>query len=153
MRPISPGSLRFLLSWASAESCAWSALSSASVPCRLERWARMEPAGNQAKRITAEATTAPRKARRARPAEPFNQEAPVFFAPRDRRCGLRPRLPRAMPGPSVARQRRQSREPGRLAEVLLNPQQLVVLGHAVRTRRRTRLDLTRVDAHHQIGDR
>src|SRR5271168_4981524 len=144
MRPISPGSLRFLLSWASAESCAWSALSSPSVPCRLERWARMEPAGNQAKRMTAEATIAPRKAKRARPAEPFNHDAPAAFAPRERVRGLRLRLPRVMPGPSVARQRGQSREAGRLAQILLNPQQLVVLGHAVRTRRRTRLDLTRV---------
>src|SRR5277367_2912476 len=127
MRPISPGSLRFLRSWASAESCAWSALSSASVPCRVERWARMEPAGNQAKRMTAEATIAPRKARRARPADPFSQPPTEVFAPRDRPCGFRPRLPRAMPDPFVARQRGEPREAGRLAEVLLNPQQLVVL--------------------------
>src|ERR1700689_1272846 len=141
MRPISPASLRFLLSCARAESCAWSALISASVPCRSERWLMREPAGNQAKRTMAEATIAPRKARRARPADPLNHDAAAVFAARGRRCAFRLRLPRAMPGLSRTRQRSTSREAGRLAEILLNAQQLVVLGDAVRPRWRTRLDL------------
>ncbi len=158
MRPISPGSLRFLLSCAKAASCACSALSSASVPCRSERWLRSDPAGNQAKSTTAAATIAPRKARRARPAGPFNQDPADCFAARWWRpaCGSEPASRRGTPRHArllVARQRRQSREAGRLTQVLLNPQQLVVLGHAVRTGRRARLDLSRVDRHRQVGDR
>src|ERR1700685_2463717 len=152
MRPISPASLRFLLSCARAESCACSALISASVPCRSERWLIREPAGNQAKRTMAEATIAPRKARRARPADPLNQDATAAFAPRGRRCAFRLLLPRAIPRASLTRQCGETREGGRLAEILLNAQQLVVLGDPVRTRRRTRLDLSRVDRDHQVRD-
>src|SRR5512133_1078284 len=39
-----------------------------------------------------------------------------------------------------------------VAEVFLDAQQLVVLGHAVRTRQRAGLDLARVGAHRDVGD-
>src|ERR1700730_17195238 len=40
----------------------------------------------------------------------------------------------------------------RVAEVLLDPQQLVVLGDALRARQRSGLDLQRIGAHRDIGD-
>ena len=44
-------------------------------------------------------------------------------------------------------------ERGRLAQLLLDPEEAVVLRDAVRARRRAGLDLSRAGAHGQVGDR
>src|SRR5262245_4366753 len=41
---------------------------------------------------------------------------------------------------------------GASAQLLLDAQQLVVLGHAIRARRRARLDLSTVERHRQVRD-
>src|SRR5580704_9849905 len=146
MRPISPASLRFFFSCARAASCLCNDDSCASLAVRLERWWRSELAGNQAKRTTAEMTTDPSSIRRARAAGP---------ADASRRTGpSRPaaRLPPAMPGAPLAREGGAPWEAGRFAQILLDAEQLVVLGHAVRTGRRAGLDLPRVHRHDQVGD-
>ncbi len=45
-----------------------------------------------------------------------------------------------------------TQERGRLAQLLLDAQELVVLGHPVRAGRRAGLDLTAVGGHGQVGD-
>src|SRR5580704_4734043 len=146
MRPISPASLRFFFSCARAASCLCNDDSCASLAVRVERWWRSEPAGNQAKRTTAEMTTDPSSIKRARAAGP----ADASLRPGPTRPGGR--LPRAMLGAPPARERGAPWEARRFAQVLLDPEQLVVLGHAVRTGRRAGLDLSRVHRHDQVGD-
>src|SRR5581483_1595798 len=59
--------------------------------------------------------------------------------------------------PNLARPRTGERLPARIrratAELALDPQQLVVLGDAVRARRRPRLDLAGAERDREVGDR
>src|SRR5215217_2273188 len=48
---------------------------------------------------------------------------------------------------------RLAREDGRVAQLLLDPQELVVFRHAVAARSRSGLDLSRIRRHRQVRDR
>ncbi len=43
-------------------------------------------------------------------------------------------------------------EGGRVSEVLFDAEELVVLGHSIRTRRGAGLDLSRIDRHREVGN-
>src|ERR671935_195507 len=58
----------------------------------------------------------------------------------------------ARAGRASGAERRAARELGVGAERLLDPQQLVVLRHAVRARRRAGLDLAAAGGHREVGD-
>src|SRR4051794_13547261 len=56
-------------------------------------------------------------------------------------------------GRAVTRERARSGVPGGVTELLLDAQELVVLGDPVRAGRRAGLDLATADGHGQVGDR
>src|SRR5579872_4584362 len=138
MRPISPGSLRFFFSCANAVSCLCSEDNWFCALERSDRWWSSDVAGNQAKSTTAATTTAPRNSTRLRR---------VIAAPSAAVADGRARPRRFLGAATCATSASQggpSGEGGRLTQVLFDPQQLVVLGDAVRARRCARLDLPRV---------